>query len=499
MSILNLEDRRTPAPRAGYCAYPVPRQRDFEAPGELNASNRMLKRAATLTVLLLAVACTGTAGAAERWSMRGAGWGHGIGLSQWGSYGFAKKGAGYRQIVDHYYRNIRIETRDGGVVRVLLQPNRSTIYIRNATQAGNRKLSEGSLYKATRSGSQVVLRSASGRKLATFDGMVRVVGGRHVRLLGRADNGVRSGLYRGAIEIRTAAGYGLNAINAIAMEDYLRGVVPSESPSSWPSAALQAQAVVARSYAMASNVNGKGFNQYADTRSQVYRGYLGEAPSTNAAIEATAGEVVTHDGTVATTFFFSTSGGYTENIEYAFVGAQPRPWLKGVKDPYDDPSPYHRWRLNFSRYSLGAKLGSWVKGSFRAIKVLKRGVSPRIVRARIVGSRGSTTVTGPQIRARLGLRDTWFHLRRVSTRRSLAEARTLRGARPVVGLHGTIDAPGVKSVRVERRTSKGWKSKGSFPIRKGAYSAHVGTPGVYRVRAGWAAGPAVRVFPPKVG
>ena len=89
MSILNLEDRRTPAPRAGYCAYPVPRQRDFEAPGELNASNRMLKRAATLTVLLLAVACTGTAGAAERWSMRGAGWGHGIGLSQWGSYGFA--------------------------------------------------------------------------------------------------------------------------------------------------------------------------------------------------------------------------------------------------------------------------------------------------------------------------------------------------------------------------------------------------------------------------
>src|SRR5687768_5513199 len=154
--------------------------------------------------------------------------------------------------------------------------------------------------------------------LATFEGMVRAVGGRHVRLLGRADNGVRDGLYRGALEIRTAAGSGLNAINAIAMEDYLLGVVPSESPSSWPAAALEAQAVVARSYALASNVNGKGFNQYADTRSQVYRGYLGEAPSTSAAVGATRGQIVTHAGEVATTFFFSISGVYTENIENAF-------------------------------------------------------------------------------------------------------------------------------------------------------------------------------------
>jgi stage II sporulation protein D len=459
----------------------------------------MLKRAVTLTVLIVLVAATGTAGAAERWSMRGAGWGHGIGLSQWGSYGFAKQGAGYREIVDHYYRDTRIETRDGGIVRVLLQPNRSTVYFRNATQAGDRMLDEDSLYKATRAGDEVVLRSATGRKLATFDGMFRAVGGTHVRLLGRADNGVRDGLYRGALEIRTAAGSGLNAINAIAMEDYLLGVVPSESPSSWPPAALQAQAVVARSYALASNVNGKGFNQYADTRSQVYRGYLGEAPSTTAAVEATSGQVLTYGGGVATTFFFSTSGGYTENIENAFVGAQPKPWLKGVKDPYDDPSPYHRWKLNFSRASLAAKLGSWVKGRFRGIKVLKRGVSPRVVKARVVGSRGTTDVTGPQIRARVGLRDTWFRLRRVSTQRSLAEARTLRGARPLVALHGTIDAPGVETVTLQRRTADGWKSDGTFPVLSGAYQMHVGTPGIYRVTAGWAPGPALRVFPPKIG
>ena len=162
--------------------------------------------------------------------MRGAGWGHGIGLSQWGTYGFAKQGVGYRDILDHYYRDTKIVTRDGGVVRVLLQPNRSTVYLRNATQAGDRVLDEDSVYKLTRTGDQVILRSASGRKLGTFDGMVRAVGGRHVRVLGRAGNGVRDGLYRGSIEIRIAAGSGLNAINTLAMEDYLLGVVPSESP-----------------------------------------------------------------------------------------------------------------------------------------------------------------------------------------------------------------------------------------------------------------------------
>jgi stage II sporulation protein D len=459
----------------------------------------MLNRVAKLTVAIVALACTGTAGAAERWSMRGAGWGHGIGLSQWGSYGYSKQGANYRDIVDHYYRDTQIAVRDGGVVRVLLQPNRSIVYIRNATQAGDRMLDDQALYKATRTDNQVVLRSSSGRKLETFGEMVRVVGGRHVRLLGRADNGVRDGLYRGALEIRTAAGSGLNAINAIAMEDYLLGVVPSESPSSWPAAALQAQAVVARSYALASNVNGNGFNQYADTRSQMYRGYLGEAPSTTQAVTDTSGQIVTYGGAVATTFFFSTSGGYTENIENAFVGSQPRPWLKGVKDPYDDPSPYHRWKLDFSRASLAAKLGGWVKGRFRGIKVLKRGVSPRVVKARIVGSRGSTVVTGPQIRSRMGLRDTWFRLRRVSTNTSPAEARTLRGARPLIALHGTVDAPGIDTVSLQRRTSDGWKSAGTFPVLNGAYAIHVGTPGIYRVSAGWAPGPAVSVDPPAVG
>ena len=110
-----------------------------------------------------------------------------------------------------------------------------------------------------------------------------------------------------------------------------------------------------------------------------------------------------------------------------FTGGSPKPWLKGVEDPYDDPSPYHRWGpFTYSRAALASKLGSWVKGRLKSVKVLQRGVSPRVVKARIRGTRGSTVVTGPQIRTRLGLRDTWFYVRRVNTKRSTgAEARTV--------------------------------------------------------------------------
>jgi stage II sporulation protein D len=461
----------------------------------------MFKRALTLTILTLAAAFPAGAGAAERWSVRGAGWGHGIGMSQWGAYGYAKQGTGYRQILGHYYSNTKIGSVSGGAVRVLLQANRPVIYFRHATQAGDRELTEETGYRATREGANVVLRSSSGRRLASFPGVMRVTGGKHLRVMGRADNGVRDGLYRDHIEIRAASGAGLNAINAVDLEDYLAGVVPGESPASWPGPALEAQAVAARSYALASNVNGKGFDQYADTRSQMYRGYLAETPTTNSAVAATAGEVVTYDGKIATTFFFSTSGGHTENVENVFTGGTPKPWLKGVDDPYDNPSPYHRWGpFNYSRTVLTKKLGSWVKGRLKSFKVLQRGVSPRVVKARITGTRGSTVVTGPQIRTRLGLRDTWFYVRRVKTTRSTgAEARTLRGARPLVALHGTIDGTKLDSVTLQRRDGDEWRNVGSFPVLNGGYRIHVGTAGIYRVKAGWAAGPELRVAPPLIG
>ncbi|MEX0993832.1 MAG: SpoIID/LytB domain-containing protein [Solirubrobacterales bacterium] len=380
----------------------------------------MARRFATVSILVLAALLAAPAAApAARWSLRGAGWGHGIGMSQYGAYGLARHGRDHREILRHYYTGTSIGNRSGQTVRVLLQANRGRVAVRGATSAGGRRLAPGSTYRARRSGSRVVLRDSSGRVVASAQGTVSVRGRRAVRLLGAAQNGTSSGRYRDAIEIRTASGPGLNAINAIGLDQYVKGVVASESPSSWPAAELRAQAVAARSYALATDVGGKGFDQYADTRSQVYRGVGGETRATNAAVARTRGEVVTYRGKVAVTYFFSTSGGHTEDVQNVFLGSKPQPWLKGVEDPYDTTSPYHRWGpYRYTTGQLTAKLGNLVKGAFEGLDVVKRGSSPRIVRARVRGSRGSTLTTGPALRARLGLRDTWFSLRRASARDS---------------------------------------------------------------------------------
>ena len=80
-------------------------------------------------------------------------------------------------------------------------------------------------------------------------------------------------------------------------------------PKEWPAEALQAQAVAARSYALASLVKNRAFDLYADPRSQVYYGVAAESPATTAAVQATRGEILTYGGKVATTFYYSSSGG----------------------------------------------------------------------------------------------------------------------------------------------------------------------------------------------
>ena len=301
--------------------------------------------------------------------MRGAGWGHGIGLSQWGAYGYAKQGAGYRDILDHYYRDTQIETRDGGrgARAAAAEPPDRVLPRRDpGRRPGARRGLRSTRPRAT--GDQVVLRSATGRKLSTFDGMMRVVGGNaRAAARTRRQRRARRPLPRrdrdphrrrlGAERDQRARHGGLPA-----------RCRPEREPVLWPAAALQAQAVAARSYALASNVNGKGFNQYADTRSQVYRGYLGETPSTNAAVAATAGQVVTYGGDRRhDVLLLDLRWLHREHRERLRRRRSRKPWLKGVKDPYDDPSPYHRWGPSASRAPRsGAKLGSWVKGRFRA-------------------------------------------------------------------------------------------------------------------------------------
>jgi len=199
-------------------------------------------------------------------------------------------------------------------------------------------------------------------------------------------------------------------VERVPLERYVRGVVSAEMPSSWPLAALEAQAVASRTYALTTDAGGTRFDVYSDTRSQVYESPptpAAETAATNTAVTATAGQIVLYQGKPATTYYFASSGGMTENIENSFIGAEPQPWLKGVPDAYETKAS--DWKLSMSFASAGAHLRGLFKGSFRGIEVLTRGVSPRIVAARVLGSRGDSPVSGPELAARLGLSSTWAY------------------------------------------------------------------------------------------
>jgi stage II sporulation protein D len=197
-------------------------------------------------------------------------------------------------------------------------------------------------------------------------------------------------------------------VKTLGLERYVRGVIGAEMSPSWPAAALEAQAVASRTYALTAHAGGSRFDVYADTRSQIYRGAAAETPATNAAVAATAGQIVTYEGQPAITYFFASSGGMTEDVENGFPGAAPEPWLKGVVDEYDKGSTF-QWKTSLSMAAAARSLKGLFKGAFRGIEVLKRGVSPRIVSARVLGTGGSTVVNGPELAGRLGLSSTWAY------------------------------------------------------------------------------------------
>jgi SpoIID/LytB domain protein len=196
-------------------------------------------------------------------------------------------------------------------------------------------------------------------------------------------------------------------VQTLPLETYVRGVVSAEMPAGWPLAALEAQAIASRTYALTAHAGGSKFDVYADTRSQVYRGVAAETPQTDTAITDTAGQIVTYDGQPAITYFFASSGGRTEDVENGFSGSQPEPWLRGVTDAYETAQA--SWKLSIPFATAAARLKGLVKGSFHGIEVLSRGFSPRILTAEVLGSGGGTQVSGPELAARLGLGSTWAY------------------------------------------------------------------------------------------
>jgi stage II sporulation protein D len=355
-----------------------------------------------IAALTLLAAAT-SARASVNWVVRGHGFGHGVGVSQYGAYGYALHGKDYRFILAHYYQGSTIGQVEGAkIVRVLLDISPGDVGFSAATSACGVVLNPARTYEAHRDGTRVKLRSAAGKPLVDCGTKLRAAGRGKVAITG-------VGTYRGVLEVvPTESNPGsLNAINALPVEQYVKGVIPNESPPSWPAAELQAQAVESRSFALTAGVGGNGFDLYDDTRSQVYDGLTSETAATNAATEATRGQVVTYGGKIAETYFSACSGGYTESVQNVFFGPAI-PYLTAVPDPYDYYCPLHDWTLKFSGSEISAKLGGYLDGKLKQVVIVKRGVSPRIIAAKLVGTGGVTTVNGEQLEVALGGYSTWM-------------------------------------------------------------------------------------------
>lgn len=468
-------------------------------------------------LVLLPASPASAASTASTFYIQGAGNGHGIGMSQYGAYGYALHGKSYRWILAHYYRGTSIGTTNPRhTVTVLLSTGSAAFS--GATKAGTKKLKAGKTYVVQPNADGTLTLAAVGgsKKITELTAPLTVSGPGPLDLAGM-------GLYRGSLEFRPDGSGGIETVNEIGLDQYVRGVIAAEMPANWSAQALETQAVAARTYAITSDVGGSAFELYADTRSQMYGGVAAETQATDAAVSATRGQVVTYHGAPVVTYFFSSSGGHTENVENVWPGSTPEPWLRGVVDTYDGAGgdPYHSWSYELSLASAAAKLGSWVKGNLIGIKVTKHGVSPRVITAEVVGTKGTTTVTGSELQHAFGLLSTWASFTTISTapgrpvagtagvpggrdQHVSAQARAVMALVPLVdelvgaaaGLHGNVfPAPAHGKVAIELRTRHGWHTVVRTRVGAGgSYDTALPGPGTYRVVYAGLSGPSVTVL-----
>ncbi|MGH3093716.1 MAG: SpoIID/LytB domain-containing protein [Gaiellaceae bacterium] len=301
-----------------------------------------MRRLLPLAVLAALLGLAPSAGAGTLFVLKGRGWGHGVGMSQWGAFGMAQDGSSYRQILGHYYTDTTVERRSNPRVGVELASGRTSLEVGSRATfrvvAGEKSRTHGA-------GNATVTKTRWGR--IKVEGIRGSFASPATFRAGTAPIRMGGTEYRGTLVVSVKGGR-LRVVNRLRMESYIRGVVPRESPAWWPAAALEAQAVAARSYALyALHGGGKCGGAFCpDTRDQVYGGLSGEEPSTNAAVAATAREVVV-DGAdnVAQTFFHSSSGGRTANSED--VWSSTVSYLRSVRDGRDlvRANPNRRWTV----------------------------------------------------------------------------------------------------------------------------------------------------------
>lgn len=218
------------------------------------------------------------------------------------------------------------------------------------------------------------------------------------------DCGARSRQYRGAVEINFESG-GLRLVNVVGIEDYLLGVVPAEMSHNCPEEALNAQAVVARTYAIRNQEKHRahGYDLCDSTHCQVYDGVIAEQPECTRAVIDTTGLVLAYDGKVAHVMYSADCGGATANHADVYAGAG-LPYLRERADPVE--VPHRSWEKDYTVKSLEEILlraGVREAAGLKAIGVVKKSPAGRAVTVEITGGEGVVTISASRLRAVLGV------------------------------------------------------------------------------------------------
>ena len=318
-----------------------------------------MRRLLPALIAVLALVFVSSAPATTLFVITGRGWGHGVGLSQWGAYGLAKSGQTHEQILAHYYRGTSLDTRSATTqVNVLLADGRATLSVGSAAAF---TVTDGTKTRTHAAGYPVgVSKTSTGRVkvqgiTGSFASPAAFSSSSPLRL--------GSTRYRGSLRVSVVGG-GLRAVNRVGIDNYVRGVVTRESLDWWGDVgaqeAIDAQAVAARSYARYTLAHGGGKcagNLCPDTRDQVYGGYDAETANGNQAVDGTRGQVVEYGGAIAQTFFHSSSGGRTAASVDVWGGSVA--YLQSEDDPYDlnGDNPNRLWRLHLTASQMRSRLG----------------------------------------------------------------------------------------------------------------------------------------------
>jgi SpoIID/LytB domain protein len=318
----------------------------------------------------------------------GHGWGHGVGMGQWGAYGMARAGNGYRAILTSFYPGTTLGSA----------PTASTpLHVALSVSGRYRVVGEGGPFHWSGHPQP----APPGASVDLTPGM-RVDPDSPATRLKVYANGSPYHSYRGSMVNSNG-----RAINVVPVEEYLRGM--GEVPSSWPLEAIKAQIVAARCYALTHLGAHGSFDVYDSTRDQVYGGADYETGPQSAAVDATRGEVAFWNGQVILAFYSSSDGGHTANV--AEVWGSSIPYLRGVRDDFDGLAPLHTWYSEVYSvqtleqiYFTPADLAAY--GRLQRLDLSHRDSSNRLVAVGLLGTKGTKTMSADRFMAIFNSPDT---------------------------------------------------------------------------------------------